>query len=317
MAHAPDAKRFRCSSPGPLPRPSFPRGDWALMPFIVEKSRARMAFQALVRYEHNGHVHHGNLVRRSRSGYVIERLDGDIENGFIGTDVRDVATKLLCPLEKTPAIICLGLNYAQYAEQMNLPITTYPIVFTKPPDALSGPTDPIPVHPDAQGQLDYEGELCVVIGRDAKNVSASDAAEYVLGYTAGNDVTARNFQVPDASGGQYSYSKSFDGFAPIGPAIWSPAVVPDPRALRYRTLVNGAVRQETATSDMIWSVAQVVAHLSRGTTLRRGTVVMLGTPGGVGYSRGQFLGDGDVVAVEVDGLGRIENVVSFEGLGAK
>ncbi|TDZ71632.1 Uncharacterized protein CTRI78_v001869 [Colletotrichum trifolii] len=269
------------------PRPSFPRGVWALMPFIVEKSRARMAFQALVRYEHNGHVHHGNLVRRSRSGYVIERLDGDIENGFIGTDVRDVATKLLCPLEKTPGIICLGLNYAQYAEQINLPITTYPIVFTKPPDALSGPADPIPVHPDAQGQLDYEGELCVVIGRDAKNVSASDAADRL---------TASR---------------------PSGRAIWSPAVVPDPRALRYRTLVNGAVRQETATSDMIWSVAQVVAHLSRGTTLRRGTVVMLGTPGGVGYSRGQFLRDGDVVAVEVDGLGRIENVVSFEGLGAK
>ncbi|KAF6823027.1 fumarylacetoacetate hydrolase family protein [Colletotrichum plurivorum] len=284
------------------------------MPFIIDKktSPARMAFQALVRYEHDGQAHYGNLVRRSRSGYVVERLGGNIDEGFIHTSVRDTVTKLLCPLERTPMIICLGLNYAKYAERANLPIPAYPIVFTKPPDALTGPSDTINIHPDAQSHLDYEGELCVVIGRDARNVSEADALSHVLGYSAGNDLTARNFQVPDASGGQYSYSKSFDGFAPLGPAIWSPAVVPDPHALRYRTLVNGKVVQETGTSDMIWTVAQVVAHLSRGTTLRRGTVIMMGTPDGVGYSRGRFLQDGDVVEVEVDGLGKIENIISFE-----
>lgn len=137
--------------------------------------------------------------------------------------------------------------------------------------------------------------------------------DYVLGYAAGNDVTARNFQIPGASGGQYSYCKSFDSFAPIGPAIWSPSVVPDPHALRFRTRVNGKVVQETETSDMIWSVAQVIVHLSRGTTLRKGTVIMMGTPGGVGYSRGVFLKHGDIVAVEIDGLGRIQNEIVFEG----
>ncbi|KAL0942871.1 fumarylacetoacetate hydrolase family protein [Colletotrichum truncatum] len=284
------------------------------MPFIDEKSAplSRMAFQALVRYKHDGQAFYGNLVRRSRSGYVVERLGGDIDNGFVNTRVRDTVTELLCPLERAPMIICLGLNFVRFAELENLPIAAYPIVFTKPPDALSGPNDPISVHPDAQSHLDYEGELCVVISRDAKNVSEADAPDYILGYAAGNDVTARNFQIPDASGGQYSYCKSFDGFAPIGPAIWSPAVIPDPHALRYRTMVNGKVVQETETSDMIWSVSQVIAHLSRGTTLRKGTVIMMGTPVGIGYSQGKFLKDGDIVAVEIDGLGKIENKIVFE-----
>ncbi|KAH0424243.1 fumarylacetoacetate hydrolase family protein [Colletotrichum camelliae] len=253
-----------------------------------------MAFQALVRYDHDGQVFYGNLVRRSRSGYVVERLGGNIDEGFVNTNVRDTVTKLLCPLERTPSIVCLGLNFLRYAEQANLPIAAYPIVFTKPPDALAGPNDPVFVHPDAQSHLDYEGELCVIIGRDAKNVSEDDALDYVLGYSAGNDLTARNFQIPDASGGQYSY------------------LVPDPHALRYRTMVNGKVVQETETSDMIWSVAQVIVHLSRGTTLRKGTVIMMGTPAGVGYFQGKFLKDGDVVTVEIDGLGKIENKIVFE-----
>ncbi|KAM5347513.1 hypothetical protein ACJ41O_010518 [Fusarium nematophilum] len=119
-------------------------------------------------------------------------------------------------------------------------------------DALAGPSDDVHVHPDAQPQLDYEGELCIVIGRDAKNVSKEDALEYVLGYTIGNDVSARNFQLPEASGGQFCYAKSFDGFAPVGPAIWAPTLIPDPQKLRLRTRVNGEVVQQTETSDMIW-----------------------------------------------------------------
>lgn len=177
---------------------------------------------------------------------------------------------------------------------------------------MAGPFDGILVHPDAQIQLDYEGELTVVIGRDAKNVSEDQALEYVLGYTAGNDVSARNFQVPEASGGQFCYAKSFDGFAPIGHAIWSPDLVPDPQNLQLKTAVNGKVVQETSTGDMIWGVRQIIAHLSRGTTLRRGTVIMTGTPSGVGYFRGEFLKDGDVVEVELEGLGKTSNKVVFE-----
>ncbi|KAK1634022.1 hypothetical protein BDP81DRAFT_451960 [Colletotrichum phormii] len=276
-----------------------------------------MEFQALVRYEHQGTILHGNLVRTSDFGYLVERLHGNLDVGLERTDIRDTVVKLLCPLEKTPIIMCLGLNYAQYAIESSLPVCAFPIIFTKPPDALAGPHDPIIVHHDAQDKLDYEGELCVIIARDVKNANLSNAMDHVLGYAAGNDVTARNFQFPGASGGQYSYCKSFDGFAPIGPAIWSPNVVPDPHALRFRTKVNGKVVQETETSDMIWSVAQVIVHLSRGTTLRKGTVFMMGTPGGVGYSRGVFLKHGDVVTVEVDGLGKIQNEVVFEGSRAE
>ena len=189
-------------------------------------------------------------------------------------------------------------------------------MFTKPADALAGPFDPIFIHPEAQPSLDYEGELTVIVGRDCKNVSESDALNYVLGYTVGNDVSARNFQARDVSGGQFCYAKSFDQFAPIGPCIASTTVVPDPQALTYTTKVNGELRQRTPTSDMIWSVKQIIAHLSRGTTLRKGTAIMTGTPSGVGLfmtERDGFLKDGDVVKIEVDAIGAISNKIVFEG----
>ena len=197
---------------------------------------------------------------------------------------------------------------------MQLSIAPYPVVFTKPPDALAGPFDDVPIHPDAQSMLDYEGELTVVIGKDAKNVSAADALDHVLGYTCGNDVSARHFQLPDQSGGQFGYAKSFDKFAPTGPCIASTQVIPDPQKLSYTTTVNGEVRQRTGTADMIWSVAQIIAHLSRGTTLRRGTVIQTGTPSGVGLfmKPSKFLKDGDVVEVAIDGIGTIRNRMVFE-----
>jgi 2-keto-4-pentenoate hydratase/2-oxohepta-3-ene-1,7-dioic acid hydratase in catechol pathway len=199
---------------------------------------------------------------------------------------------------------------------LQLAVPSYPVVFTKPADALAGPYDDIPIHPDAQSQLDYEGELCVVIGKDAKNVPEADALDYVLGYTAGNDVSARNFQIPAAvSGNQFSYAKSFDQFAPIGPTVLLGQGV-DPQALKYTTKVNGQVRQQTGTDDMIWNVKQIIAHLSRGTTLRKGTVIMTGTPSGVGLfvePKGTgFLKDGDVVEIEIEGVGAIANKVVFE-----
>ena len=172
------------------------------------------------------------------------------------------------------------------------------------------------IHPDAQGMLDYEGELTVVIGKDAKNVPESEALQYVLGYTVGNDVSARNYQLPETSGGQFCYAKSFDGFAPVGPCIVSPALVADPQRLHLVTRVNGEVRQETDTSDMIFSVARIISHLSRGTTLRRGTIIQTGTPSGVGLfmePKGSgFLRDGDVVEVAIDGIGAIRNKMVFE-----
>jgi len=194
-----------------------------------------------------------------------------------------------------------------------LKVPPYPVVFTKPPDALAGPLDKVPVHPAAQGMLDYEGELTVIIGKDGKDIPEEEALSYVLGYTAGNDVSARNFQLPDTSGGQYCYAKSFDAFAPIGPCIVSTGLAPDPQKLRYTTSVNGEKRQETGTDDMIWSVKQIIAHLSRGTTLRKGTAIMTGTPSGVGlFMKPQgFLKGGDVVEIRVEGIGSLVNEMVF------
>jgi 2-keto-4-pentenoate hydratase/2-oxohepta-3-ene-1,7-dioic acid hydratase in catechol pathway len=200
------------------------------------------------------------------------------------------------------------------ANSSQLTVPTNPVVFTKPADALAGPYEDVSIHPEAQSQLDYEGELSVIISKDCKNVSEAQALDYVLGYTVGNDVSARNFQIPNTvSGGQYGYAKSFDKFAPIGPAVLMAKGV-DPQNLKYTTKVNGELRQETRTDDMIWTVKQIIAHLSRGTTLRKGTVIMTGTPSGVGLFMNPqgFLKDGDVVEISVEGIGSIANKMVFE-----
>ncbi|GAB1218323.1 hypothetical protein ATERTT37_007577 [Aspergillus terreus] len=176
-----------------------------------------------------------------------------------------------------------------------------------------GPYDDVHVHPDATSKLDYEGELCVVIGKDCKNITEDHALDHVLGYTIGNDISARNFQLPNVSGGQFCYAKSFDGFAPIGPAIATTHAVPNPQVLSYVTRVDGETRQETSTDDMIWTVRQIIAHLSRGTTLRKGTVIMTGTPAGVGlFIPNGFLSDGSVVEVELRGFGTLRNQIVFD-----
>lgn len=185
----------------------------------------------------------------------------------------------------------------------------------KPGDALAGPLDDIPIHKDCQSNLDYEGELTIIIGKDCKNATKDNWQDYILGYTVGNDVSARNFQLPaTVSGGQFGYAKSFDKFAPIGPCIASKEVVGDPQKLKYWTKVNGQKRQETGTDDMIFTIAEIIQHLSRGTTLRAGTAILTGTPSGVGLfmePKG-FLKDGDEVEVYVEGIGSIINKMKFE-----
>lgn len=189
-----------------------------------------------------------------------------------------------------------------------------PPVFTKPPDALAGSSQDISVHRDLQKMLDYEGELTVIIGRETKNVSEDDALDYVLGYTMGNDVSARDYQIPEICGFQVGYAKSFDMFGPIGPAILAAKNVFDPQKLHYTTRVNGEVRQDVDTADMIWSVRQIIAHLSRATTLRAGTVIMTGTSSGMGWHTNRFLKHQDVVEIELDGLlPALTNRFIFEG----
>jgi 2-keto-4-pentenoate hydratase/2-oxohepta-3-ene-1,7-dioic acid hydratase in catechol pathway len=174
-----------------------------------------------------------------------------------------------------------------------------PVMFTKPANAVFGPYDDIPIHPIAQSDLDYEAELCVIIRKDAKNVKEEEALDYVYGYTAGNDISARNYQQIDMSGNQYCFAKSFDGFCPIGPYVVTTKAIPDPQDVKFWLKVNGKTRQESTTADMIYSVKQCIAHLSQGTALKKGTIIINGTPKGVGYfmePRGVgFLKDSDVV----------------------
>ncbi|PVH95459.1 hypothetical protein DM02DRAFT_690150 [Periconia macrospinosa] len=273
-----------------------------------------MTFTRLVRFIHEGVTHYGDLVECTDKGFYVRKLAGSVTGSFTNTSEENILVdQLLCPIESVPIFQCIGLNYRKHAKEASLEIPKYPVVFTKPADALAGFGENIPVCSGAQPMLDYEGELTVIVGKDCKDLLAEfDLAEYVLGYTAGNDVSARNYQLPEASGSQFCYAKSFDKFAPIGPWITSPRVIQDPQELRFVTRVNGEIMQETGTDDMIWSVKQIMVHLSRGTTPRAGTAIMTGTPAGVGFFRKQFLASGDKVEVEIEGEMTLVNTIKFE-----
>lgn len=151
----------------------------------------------------------------------------------------------------------------------------------------------------------------MIIGKDAKDITEDDALDYVLGYSVGNDVSARYYNNPDVSGWQMGYAKSFDKFGPIGPCIVSPKLIPDPQKLHLTTMVNQDKRQDTNTSEMIWTCKQLIAFCSNGRTLRRGTIIMTGTPEGVGWHSEGCLKNGDVVKVAIEGIGSIRNKMRF------
>ncbi|GFF48268.1 hypothetical protein IFM51744_06784 [Aspergillus udagawae] len=270
-----------------------------------------MAFKRLVRFAIGDRVSFGDLLSVNGGTYNVRRLTGDPFTNLQPTEDIIHVEKLLCPIERTPIIILVGLNYQSHVNEAKLNVPKYPPIFVKPADALAGPFDTIDIHPDAREMLDYEGELTVVVGRDAKNISEEDALDYVLGYTAGNDLSARNFQLPEASGMQFGYSKSFDQFGPIGHTIVAASQISDPQDLRLVTRVNGEAKQQTSTNDMIWSVRQIISHLSRGMTLRKGTVIMTGTPAGVGFFTKEFLKAGDVVEVEIEGVASVKNKIRY------
>ena len=209
---------------------------------------------------------------------------------------------------------CLGLNYREHAIESKMPIPQYPILFYKPPTALAGPFDDIVVPPVAQQAMgvDYECELVAVIGKEGINIPESRALEHILGYTVGNDVSHREWQL-HRSGGQWAMGKGFDTWAPYGPGIVSSHFVEDPSNLTISTKVNGEVVQRSNTCDLIFSVAQTVSFLSQGTTLKPGDMIWTGTPQGVGMGRTPqlWLKDGDIVEVSLDAVGTCVNKVRF------
>lgn len=230
--------------------------------------------------------------------------------------------ELLAPLsrEQIKIVRCLGLNYADHAAEAQLAKPNAPVLFYKPATAVIGPNAPVVIPKVAQpvdrNLPDYEVELTVVIGKPAKNVSEADALDYVLGYTAGNDVSFRFHQMNVS---QWGFSKSFDNTSPIGPCLVSAAAIPDPQNITLKTVVNGQTLQDGTTADQIFNVRQTVSFLSQGTTLEPGTIIMTGTPKGVGFVKKPpvYLKNGDEMKLYMGaGIGSLINPVVEEGNAA-
>ena len=217
-------------------------------------------------------------------------------------------------------ILGIGRNYAEHAKEQGAEIPKAPMVFSKNLAAacLNGDDITVPrvCQDPAYGgdQVDFEGELAVIVGPAARDVSQADALKHVLGYCIANDVSARWWQ-KSGSGGQFFRGKSFDSFCPLGPRVVPALEITNPNALRLTTLVNGQIVQDASTSEMIFNVANLVSDLSRGMTLLPGTVILTGTPSGVGMARTPpaWLKHGDVVEVTIERIGAIRNRVVFEG----
>jgi 2,4-didehydro-3-deoxy-L-rhamnonate hydrolase len=211
------------------------------------------------------------------------------------------------PVQSPGKIIAVGLNYRDHAAESEVAAPAAPVTFTKWPNCLVGDGDDI-VIPAGVDQVDWEAELAVVIGRTAKDVSVDDALSYVSGYTCMNDVSARRIQSDE---GQWSRAKSFDTFGPIGPRVVPAADIPDPQNLEIIARVNGEELQHANTKDMIFGVAELISRLSQGLTLEPGDIITTGTPAGVGAFRTPpiFLADGDVVEIEIEGIGVLTNRV--------
>lgn len=264
----------------------------------------------IIRYQNpDGKIFHG---AKQPSGETF-RIEGDIFLEHSVTNERAQITKLLAPIVPS-AILCIGLNYKRHAAESNLPAPQFPVLFVKGANALQNPDDPIliPAHLPSD-EVDYECELAVVIGKPCKNVNRANALDYVLGYTCANDVSARDWQIK-RGGGQWCRGKFFDTFAPLGPCLVTRDEIPNPNALRLRTILNGETVQDWNTDDMIFDVPALIEFLSGSTTLLPGTVILTGTPHGVGMASKppRWLKPGDSVSIEIEKIGRLNNHVALE-----
>jgi len=265
----------------------------------------------------NGRQLIGTPVGESRASVLAPRDPQEPFDHLEPTGETAEVDRLLAPVAPCN-IFCIGLNYRAHATETGAPIPDNPVVFMKPTTAVIGPGDPIilPSACEHGPEVDYEAELAVVIGRTARDVAAGQALEHVFGYTCACDVSARRWQ-KQGGGGQWIRGKSFDSFCPLGPVLVTADEIPDPQRLALRCTINDVVMQLGTTSDMIFSVAELIAFLSRDTTLAPGTLILTGTPPGVGFARKPpvFLASGDRVQVEIERIGLLENPVIDAGRG--
>src|SRR3954451_11064219 len=263
----------------------------------------------IVRFLSGGKVHHGQQIDERSA----KRIEGELFGPHRVTDETLQIEKLLAPLIPTD-ILCIGLNYRDHAAESGSQIPQVPMLFIKASNTLNNPGDPIPI-PRLSQMIDYEAELVVVIGKTAKNVTKDRALDHVFGYTCGNDVSARDWQREKSlGGGQFARGKSFDGFCPLGPWIVTKDEIPNPNALRIKTILNGQTMQDHTTGDMIFDVPTLIESLSSTMTIRPGAVILTGTPQGVGFARKPpvWMKAGDKVVVEIEKIGRLENPISRE-----
>jgi 2-keto-4-pentenoate hydratase/2-oxohepta-3-ene-1,7-dioic acid hydratase in catechol pathway len=263
----------------------------------------------IVRFQSGSGVYWGRQI----DDKTALRIEGDPLGSWRVTEEKLTVGKLLAPI--VPAdILCIGLNYREHAAESGAAIPENPVLFIKAGNTLNHPGEAIAV-PKRTKEVDYECELAVVMGRTAKDVSRESALDYVLGYTCANDVSARDWQREKSlGGGQWARGKSFDGFCPLGPCIVTKDEIPNPNALRIKTILNGQTMQDHTTGDMIFDVPALIASLSSTMTLRAGAVILTGTPQGVGFARKPpvWLKAGDRVVVEIEKIGRLENGVEEE-----
>ncbi len=235
---------------------------------------------------------------------LLRRLEGDLFGDYSIID-QDVAAQKVLPPVAPPNVFAIGLNYRAHAAETGKALPEAPVVFAKATTSVTGPGDPIILPAEGPDCVDYEVELAVVIGRKCRDVPAAAAADFILGYTVANDVSARDWQ---ARLGQWVRAKSFDSFCPLGPCIQTDL---DPANARLTCKLNGRVMQDSTTADLIFPVPQLVEFLSADLTLLPGTVILTGTPSGVGVARQPqvFLRDGDTITCAIEGIGELTNPV--------
>lgn len=250
----------------------------------------------LVRFKKDTDIKYG-IVEEDH----VREIRGDIFSSYeiLGACHPLSALKILPPCEPSK-IIAIGLNYRSHAEELQMAIPEEPLIFMKPSTAVIGHEDTI-IYPAMSCRVDYEGELGVIIGKTCRHVFTEDAPQYICGYTCVNDVTARDLQKKD---GQFTRSKSFDSFAPIGPFIETSL---DPGKISIETLLNGEKKQAGSTNDLIFPVSQLVSFISRVMTLYPGDIISTGTPAGIGPMRA-----GDIVEIKIEGIGILRNTVAAE-----
>ncbi|KAJ9658485.1 hypothetical protein H2198_003637 [Neophaeococcomyces mojaviensis] len=302
---------------------------------------AKVPWTRLIRFQStDGRILHGDLILPDRTTsisavefdigktseiYIVQTrvVEGDDLFDTTGrthvTDEVVTVKRLLGPLTQkdVPILRCVGLNYAKHIKEAGRTPPPFPFIFFKPNTCVwdHGATVEIPKIAQDQ-QADYEGELCLVIGKDAKDIPINEALSYVAAYTVGNDISSRKLQRDPALAGripQWGFSKGFDHFAPLGPCLVRADLISDPKSLRLTTTIDGEVRQDELVEDLLFDCAYLVSYLSQGTTLQKGSVIMTGTPGGVGAGLNppRYLVPGTKMEVKVSQIGTLINDISF------